>query len=342
MQLLRYVRDSTLFRVGIIVLSFNQFQSTTLLCLDSLLSEIPKVDQDFAVQVLVFDNGSTDGTVELLSAYLKQRSELNFFFNPENLGFARGVNAAARLLDCDWLLVVGSDAIFSPGSLNLLLKAIKGVSPKVAMLGPVTNESGNAQKLYFSSNNYSHFIDTIKSKFQAPTGQLTPIYQLGFFCVLVRKSVWDELSGLDVIYERGYYEDFDFNMRAQKAGYQSLMVEDSFVYHYGSASFKQSKDLKQLMKSNKTIFLMRHPDASLRHVRHDNLSVIQGYLSQPLSTNSVVNYGLFNRINWRVEGLDSDLPRSPLKKWLWIRKVNAVKKEVQQWYKKHYSSIRKP
>jgi GT2 family glycosyltransferase len=328
-----------LFRVGIIILSFNQFQSTTLLCLDSLLSEIPQVDQDFAVQVLVFDNGSTDGTVELLSAYPKLRSELNYFFNPENLGFAGGVNAAARLLDCDWLLVVGSDAIFSPGSLSLLLKAIKGVSPKVAMLGPVTNESGNAQKLYFSSNNYSHFIDTIKSKFQAPTGQLTPIYQLGFFCVLVRKSVWDELTGLDVIYERGYYEDFDFNMRAKKAGYQCLMVEDSFVYHYGSASFKQSNDLKQLMKNNKKIFLMRHPDAELRHTRQDNLSVIQGYLSQPFSTDGIVNWGLLSRINWRVESLDSDLPRSPLKKWLWIRKVNALKNQVQDWRKKNHSSI---
>jgi GT2 family glycosyltransferase len=334
-----YIRNSTLFRVGIIVLSFNQFQSTTLLCLDSLLSEIPQVDQDFAVQVLVFDNGSTDGTVELLSTYLKLRSELNFFFNQENLGFARGVNAAARLLDCDWLLVVGSDAIFSPGSLNLLLKAIKGVSPKVAMLGPVTNESGNAQKLYFSHNNNSQFIETIKSKFQAPTLQLTPVYQLGFFCVLVRRLVWDELCGLDVIYERGYYEDFDFNMRAQKAGYKCLMVEDSFVYHYGSASFKKSKDLKQLMKNNKKIFLVRHPDAELRHVREDNLSVIQGYLSQPFSTNGVANWGLLSRIYWRFEGLDSDLPRSPLKKWLWIRKVNILKKQVQDWCKKNHSSI---
>lgn len=280
---------------------------------------------------MVFDNGSTDGAAQLLAAYGEKHPQINLFFNDTNLGFAGGVNAAAKLLDCDWLLIVGSDAIFTQGSLAALCEPLRQLNSKVAMLGPVTNEAGNAQKLFFPSNDYAHCLQIINQRVGAPTKQLTPVYQLGFFCVLVRKSVWNELDGLDLIYERGYYEDFDFSMRAKKSGYEFLMVEDSFVYHYGSASFKQSEDLKKLMKKNKKIFQMRHPDAELRHLRDDNLSVVRKYLSQLAFGVDGVNPDLLARINWRLEGLDTDVPRSPLKNWLWNRKVNVLKKQIRIW-----------
>ncbi len=318
-----------LLKVGILVLSFNQFERTTKLCLDSLIDQLGSLGEGVSIDVLIFDNGSTDGSDVLLQNYLKLYPQIRLHLSRVNLGFAGGVNAAAGTLNVDWLLIVGSDIVFPVDSLRNFLNSLNDVANNVAMVGPVTNEAGNGQKLLFPDNQLETFFDVCAGKTSFPTGRKIPLYQVGFFCVAVRKSVWDELGGLDLQYERGYYEDFDFSMRAKKRGYKFLMLEDVLVYHYGSASFKVTSDLKKLIKKNKKIFLTNHPEAELRHLRLDNVYVLEEYFKEPMEIHFEV--GLKKRIEWRLEALSYEMPRSFVKKILWKLKVKALTKKAHAW-----------
>jgi len=61
-------------------------------------------------------------------------------------------------------------------------------------------------------------------------------------------------GGLDLSYDRGYYEDVDFCMRADQLGYECVMLENMFVYHIGSQSFKSDPEQKVLIRKNIKIF----------------------------------------------------------------------------------------
>ena len=56
------------------------------------------------------------------------------------------------------------------------------------------------------------------------------------FCVAMRRDLWERVGPLDEQFEFGMFEDEDYAMRVQAAGYRVDCAEDSFVHHFGQAS----------------------------------------------------------------------------------------------------------
>ena len=158
------------------------------------------------------------------------------------------------------------------------------------------------------------------------THVLIPCYRLDFFCVAIRKSLWNKLHGLDPIFGLGYYEDTDFSMRVKALGCKMMICEDAFVYHMGGSSFSANPKTKALIKRNKKIFLKRHPAAILFHQREGNLHALQEFMR--LRDCGVWNPGLALRAKLRVAELLQNQPRSLLKKWLWRRKIRSVLAQI--------------
>ncbi len=102
---------SGLERVAVVILTYNQ-RDMTLRCLDSLQEE---EGQPF--DILLWDNGSADGTAEAVAAAFPG---LLLHESADNLGVAGGRNAAARLafekLDPTHLLFLDNDMVVEPGS----------------------------------------------------------------------------------------------------------------------------------------------------------------------------------------------------------------------------------
>jgi GT2 family glycosyltransferase len=307
--------------VHAIVLGYGQFQKTSQICLDSLIPQAEALN----IPVLIFDNGSPDDSLFLQEKYLETHPNVKSLSSPINLGFAGGMNEAAQNIDTQWLLLVGSDTIFTKNSLNCLYKAIQNAPENVGLVGPVSNNSGNAQKISFKSNKFSEINKIIDSKWSEPSNLMCPIYRVDFFCVAIRKNLWVQLNGLDLSYGRGYYEDFDFCMRAKKLNYQCLMIEDAFVFHTGSASFKKVQEQKYLIQKNKKFFLLKHPNAKLSHLRQDNFLTLKYYLK--ILESSHKNGGMVRVINSRINSLQQELPKSFLKKIWWQIKIYFLKNQ---------------
>ncbi|BDW10217.1 hypothetical protein PSHI8_02990 [Polynucleobacter sp. SHI8] len=309
--------------IHVIILGYTNFSQTSKKCLDSIVSEFKRQDVLFTV----IDNGSPDDAATQQEIYATQHPNLNSVVFPDNLGFAGGMNFGANLMPVEWVLLLGSDTIFSRGAFEILYSELKMMSSDIGIVGPVTNEAGTSQMIDFSQKS-EEILAHYESNHPIRSGLNVPLYRADFFCVAIRKSLWDQLNGLSLSYGRGYYEDFDFCMRAKALGYCILLLEDVFVYHQGSASFKQDPNQKALIKNNKKIFMSKFPKAQLRHRRLDNLMVLNHYLN--LSLEQLSEKEIQSRIKLRFQMADNDNPRSFWKKWIWKIKVKKVRKQFEQ------------
>lgn len=314
----------------IIVLGYGRFDETSKPCLESLL---PQVNGE---RVTIFDNGSPDDSAIKQSEFAKQHPQLTSLLNPENLGFAGGMNAAVASFqeEVEWLMLVGNDTIFHHQALETMLLAMHAAPSHIGILGPMTNSAGNAQDLSILGNNSEEVFTKWKRVPHIEQAIIRPLYRADFFCVAIRKSVWDLLGGLDLSYGRGYYEDFDFSMRASQKGIEGGMIENALVYHQGSASFKSDVSQSALIKNNKKIFVNRFPNAQLRHRRLDHYKTLQHVLNTQIQDED--QGASIQIIRWRIESLLADLPKSPLKRMLWRFRIKQITEKLSAKFLIHF------
>lgn len=304
--------------LSLLVLGFRNFDVTTRACLDSLRPWL----QDPDIELVVMDNGSPDDSAEKTVAWCENHPAVRCLLSPDNLGFAGGMNWGASRASGQWLLLVNNDTLFPPHTLEALKKVISDTPPDVAMLGPVTNSAGNGQRLWKPDATQQEWLEIGAWINQHPAGHLMPTYRSDFFCIAVRRDVWEQLGGLDHSFGLGYYEDFDFSLRLAKAGYRQMITEDVFILHTGSATFKADNAARALMKRNKKLLRGKHPDARFEHVRLGNLAILLAYEELKQSGNWTPE--LEYRRVLRHSALLDDVPRSPFKKWLWKRNIRRL------------------
>lgn len=300
--------------ISVVVLAYNQFERTTLPCLNSLIPWLGDPELEF----IVYDNASPDGSGELAKNWCQSHPNAQFIQGPSNLGYAGGMNAAVQHARGRWLLLVNNDTEFAPHALDALKQVLQTAPPNMAMIGPVTNAAGNGQRLYDPSKSKEEWLELGAWLNTNPTGLLLPTYRCDFFCIAIRRDAWDRLKGLDTIFGMGYFEDFDFSLRLRDAGFDQAITEDVFIYHQGSATFSQSSELKRLIRKNKKLMEKRHPAIHFLHVRQCNLESLNAYCHSGQITQ---NQAYKKRIALRKSAMLIDLPKNPIKKWFWKNKL---------------------
>lgn len=314
--------------ISLVILGFNRFGIYTQPCLDSILNTADLSH----FEIILVDNGSTDDSAEPARAYCYNHPAILFHHSLTNLGFAGGMNLGVGLAHGDWVVLVNNDTLFPAGSLNRLQATLENAPSDMGIIGPVTNAAGNGQRLDVGELTTTQILAFGEKLAANPTGLLFDTYRTDFFCVAIRRKTWEELSGLDTHFGRGYYEDFDFSLRARKAGWRQAITEDVFIAHIGSASFGEiPKKQKQLIKENKSKLKSLHPDVRFEHQREGNLSILMQYMHH--QEPSGFSKAQYLRVERRLTSLSQNYPRSLIKrlKWHWkCRKVRLFFQSLQQ------------
>jgi len=219
-------RSSKKHLTSIVILTHNQ-RFYTEMCLASIRLRTPE-----PYELIVVDNGSTDGTV----AWLQEQSDVRLIANNQNRGFAAGCNQGIREARGDQVLLLNNDVMVTEGWLARLLSALRN-SPDVGLVGPLSNCVSGAQCVPCDYRNLDG-LDTFAAQRAAEHASETDeADRLVGFCLLVRRAVFDKIGLFDEQFGLGNFEDDDFCRRASSGGFRMLMARDAFVHHFGSVSF---------------------------------------------------------------------------------------------------------
>ena len=248
--------------VAVVILTFNQ-KAVTLRCLESLMPELHDL-----VKVLVWDNGSGDGTLDHVSRAFPGATVHRHF---TNLGVASGRNEAAKLAigSCNpkFLLFLDNDMIVEPGFVGALMRPL------------VENERvGQTQaKLRFMEDR-QRLNDGGGCQIDFATGRTRPVgfgevdrgqYDTARPCVacggamMVRRALFERLGGFDPAFDPFGPEDLDFSLRLSREGYVALFVPDAVAYHAVSHTFGANYDANYARHKTRHWFLLMKRHASV-------------------------------------------------------------------------------
>ena len=217
--------------------------------------------EDF--DTVLVDNGSTDGSVALVS---QDFSEVRVLPLGENRGFSAAVNAGIRTSHTEYVALLNNDTETDQGWLEALVRAAE-VHPEAGSfasklvdfndrrildgVGDVLRRSGLPYRLGHGEPDCGQYAEAA-FVFGACAG-----------AALYRRSMLDEIG----LFDEDFFancEDGDLSFRAQLAGYRCLYVPESVVYHMGSATFgKRSPTATRLGTRNSLCLLVKNLPASL-------------------------------------------------------------------------------
>ncbi|WP_173127543.1 glycosyltransferase family 2 protein [Kibdelosporangium persicum] len=195
------------------------------------------------VQVVMADNGSTDGAPERAAA----RDGVRLLSTGENLGYGGAANRGVAEFgdEFGWVIVANPDIEWGPGSIDELLKAASRW-PRGGAFGPLIREPNgdvypSARLLPSLGRGVGHAVvgrvwkdnPWTKAYRQSDTSvrERTAGWLSGS-CLLMRREAFDSVDGFDPRYFM-YFEDVDLGDRLGKAGWQNVYVPSAEVTHIG-------------------------------------------------------------------------------------------------------------
>jgi len=249
--------------VSIVILAHNQL-SYTKLCLESIQRHTRT-----PYELVLVDNGSTDGTDKFLARFRRRWEDsrgdseadhcgaVKVLRHEENLGYAAGNNSGIAAADGDYILLLNNDVVVTPGWLERALGCAEK-DPGLGIVGPVTNRISGPQQVEQVTYDTSSLngLDEFAARWtEEHFGETKPFWRVVGFCMLIKRAVVEKIGGLDTRYGLGNFEDDDFSIRAAIAGFRSVIASDCFVHHFGSRTFAgQRINYQELLLKNWEIF----------------------------------------------------------------------------------------
>lgn len=265
--------------IAVIILNWNGEK----LLEEFLPSVLANTPSDLA-DVIVADNGSTDGSVALLRKDFPTVKVLEF---NENYGFAGGYNRAIKETGYKYTLLLNSDVEVGKEYLAPLYEFMQdhpevgGCQPKILSY---TNkgqfEYAGAAGGFIDRNGYPYCRGRIFDTVEEDRGQYdTPseVFWASGAALFVRTEVYTKAGGLDEKFF-AHMEEIDLCWRMQLMGYQLWCIPSSVVYHLGGGSLPAENPRKTYLNFRNNLLMLYKNLPESKRTRCSLLSIRTGAL----------------------------------------------------------------
>ena len=241
--------------ISISIVSYNTRELLSA-CISSLLK---RQDEGEAIlEIIVADNGSTDGTLDELRELFPM---VKLVETGGNVGYGRGNNAALAEAHGRYYFVLNSDTEVEPGALNGMLEYMDE-NPEVGMVGAqLILPDGSIQASCARDPTLAAvfweqtYLDKLFPKNKVTGNYLMTdwdystkreVEQVCGACFFVRAEAFKQISGFDPAYFM-YFEDTDFCVRLRKSGRPIVFYPEARILHHLGASSGKSRRVRALM-----------------------------------------------------------------------------------------------
>jgi GT2 family glycosyltransferase len=230
--------------------------------LERLLPEVVRQIDASAGEIIVADNGSSDGTAGLLrDAYPR----ISIESSPVPLSFARAVNAGIRRARYSHVCLLNNDMVIEEGFFAALLAAFEKVPDLFCATAQIffsegarREETGKAVMPFASGRKPADF--PVRCDLPVPGEDLSYVLYGSGGCSLFNAGKLAALGGMDEAYEPAYVEDLDLGFRGWQQGWPSVFVAGARVEHRHRATtsrFFSPEYLDEVLERNYLRFLAR-------------------------------------------------------------------------------------
>ena len=214
--------------VSIIVLNYNG-RAWLERCLPAAIAETAS-----DCELIVVDNGSSDGSLEFLSTF---RPVIRVLPLESNVGFAAGNNAGARLARGRYLAFLNNDAAPQPGWLAAVRAALDS-HPRAGLAASCIVYLSDPAIVDSAGDGMTRFGGAFKRAHGRPVSEAREAREVFGACgaaCLIRRGLFDDIGGFDEAYF-AVHEDVDLSYRCQLLGYHCIYCPHAIVHHAGSGT----------------------------------------------------------------------------------------------------------
>jgi len=227
--------------VSIIIPNYNT-KKLVIDCIESIKKSKPKS----AFEIVVVDNGSSDGSVEALRKTFA--ANLTLIENKENLGFSKACNLGIKKSKGTYKLLLNSDTLVTKGAIDALVN-FANTTPEAGVVGSrLLNKDGSIQPSCFAFPTFFRSLrhywlgqKKLLDKY-APAGEnpqaVDAVVGASF---LISPLALEKVGFLDERYFM-FFEDLDYCRRVWKSGLKVYYLPGSRVMHYHGESGRGLSD----------------------------------------------------------------------------------------------------
>ncbi len=252
--------------LSIIIVNYNVKEF-----LQNLLHSIDKASVNITKEVIVVDNASDDGSVDLIK---NKFPSVNLIENESNVGFGKANNQALKLAQGKFILLINPDAVVSEDTFDKMIKFFNE-TPEAGMAGcKILNADGSLQLACRRSfpGPWTSFTKVTGLSNLFPKSKLFARYNLTYLdenqtyevdaisgsFMMMRSEVYKNVGGFDEQFFM-YGEDLDLCYRIQQAGHKVYYVHSTQIIHYKGESTKRSNlDETRVFYDAMQLFVKKH------------------------------------------------------------------------------------
>jgi GT2 family glycosyltransferase len=232
-------------------------------CLNSINNQ-PSI---YSTEIIIVDNGSSDGTLEMLKTDFPQ---IQLIQNSKNLGFTYPMNQALRAAQGRYLVQLNPDTLMIEDALRELFIFMQA-HPEVGICGPkVLNRDGTLQKqcrrgeprplavighflrlgkIFPKNKSLNEYLLNYLDEDEA-----NPVAGVAGSCMMIRREVIDQIGYLDEQYF-AYQEDADYCRRARDAGWQVYYLPTAKIIHFGGQGGSRVQPVRSIIEWHRSYWI---------------------------------------------------------------------------------------
>jgi hypothetical protein len=230
--------------ISVVIVNYNSGRFLEL-CVNSVCRS------DCALEIIVVDNASTDGSADFLDNLTASGVLLQVIRNEENLGFAAAINRGVGCSKSGNVLLLNPDCLVFPHTIRLLSEALDGDSSAGIVGGLVFNFDGSEQRgcrrreptlarsldKTFRRHTFTTELNQVDMTDEPlPEKQICVDAVSGSF-LMIRRTTFSDVGGMDEDFFL-HFEDLDLCHRVRDDGWKVVFVPDISIFHFQGGSSK--------------------------------------------------------------------------------------------------------